>query len=53
MRRALVIVLPLLVALPGCGRSGLYSGALYPTTGQVLLADGQPLTGGRCASFPS
>ncbi len=52
MRRTLVIVLPLLVALAGCGGSGLYSGALYPTTGQVLLADGRPLTGGSVRFIP-
>ena len=52
MRRALVVVLPLLVAFAGCGGSGLYSGTLYPTTGQVLLADGQPLTGGSVRFIP-
>jgi hypothetical protein len=49
--RALV-VLPLLVALTGCGGPGLYSGALYPTTGQVLLADGHRLTGGSVRFIP-
>ncbi len=52
MSRALVIVLSSLVALTGCGGSGLYSGPLYPTTGQVLLADGHPLTGGSVRFIP-
>ncbi len=52
MRRAVVIVFPLLIALTGCGGSGLYSGGLYPTTGQVLLADGQPLKGGSVRFIP-
>jgi hypothetical protein len=52
VRRAVVVILPLLAASAGCGGSGLYSGPLYPTTGQVLLADGQPLTGGSVRFIP-
>ena len=46
------VVLPLFLTLAGCGGSGLYSGKLYPATGQVLLADGQPLTGGSVRFIP-
>ena len=46
------VVLPLLLAIAGCGGSGLYSGKLYPATGQVLLADGQPLKGGSVRFIP-
>jgi hypothetical protein len=52
VRWYLVIVSLLLVAVVGCGGPGLYSGALYPTTGQVLLADGHPLTGGSVRFIP-
>lgn len=50
--RRLAVVVPLLLAIAGCGRSGTYSGNLYPTTGQVLLADGRPLTGGSVRFIP-
>jgi hypothetical protein len=36
----------------GCGREGPYSGSLYPVKGQVLLADGKPLTGGTVQFIP-
>jgi hypothetical protein len=44
--------LPFLFALAGCGGSGAYSSVLYPVTGQVLLADGHPLTGGSVRFIP-
>jgi hypothetical protein len=47
------VVLPLLLVVAGCGRSGPYSGTLYPTTGRVLLADGKPLTGGSVRFIPT
>lgn len=47
------ILLPFLLAASGCGGSGPYSGTLYPTTGQVLLADGQPLAGGSVRFIPT
>jgi hypothetical protein len=36
----------------GRGRPGPYSGSLYPVKGQVLLADGKPLTGGTVHFIP-
>jgi hypothetical protein len=39
-------------ALTGCGGEGPYTGSLYPVKGQVLLADGQPLTGGTIQFIP-
>jgi hypothetical protein len=51
MRRSVAIV-PLLLVFAGCGGSGPYSGTLYPTTGQVLLADGSPLTSGSVRFIP-
>ena len=42
-----------LVGLAGCGSPGPYSGTLYPVKGQVLLADGQPLTGGSVQFIPA
>jgi hypothetical protein len=42
----------LFLALAGCGGSGLYSGKLYPVTGRVLLANGQPLNGGSVRFIP-
>ncbi len=48
VRFALLAVL----AFSGCGGSGPYSGTLYPTTGQVLLADGKPLNGGSVQFIP-
>ena len=51
MRRVSIALL--LPACPtGCGGPGPYSGALYPVTGQVLLADGTPLTGGSVQFIP-
>ncbi|MBX6311954.1 MAG: hypothetical protein IRY99_03390 [Isosphaeraceae bacterium] len=41
-----------LLAWSGCGGAGPYSGALYPVKGQVLLADGKPLTGGSVQFIP-
>jgi hypothetical protein len=46
------VALTLFLALAGCGGSGLYSGELYPVTGQVLLADGRPLPGGSVRFIP-
>jgi hypothetical protein len=37
----------------GCGGPGPYTGALYPVKGQVLLADGEPLSGGSVQFIPS
>ncbi|MDR3664266.1 MAG: hypothetical protein P4L86_28445, partial [Mycobacterium sp.] len=45
-------VLLLLLALGGCGGPGPSLGTLYPVTGQVLLADGKPLTGGSVQFIP-
>jgi hypothetical protein len=39
--------------MSGCGGPGPYNGALYPVTGQVLLADGRPLSGGSVQFLPS
>jgi hypothetical protein len=36
-----------------CGGPGPYTGALYPVTGRVLLADGTPLTGGSVQFIPT
>ena len=41
-----------LLSLAGCGRDGPYSGSLYPVKGQVLLADGKPLTSGTVQFIP-
>lgn len=41
------------LGLSGCGGPGPYSGALYPVKGRVLLADGNPLTGGTVQFIPS
>jgi hypothetical protein len=41
-----------LLGTTGCGGSGPYSGTLYPVKGQVLLADGKPLTGGSVQFIP-
>jgi hypothetical protein len=41
-----------LLGLAGCGGPGPYSGTLYPVKGQVLLADGKPLTGGMVHFIP-
>jgi hypothetical protein len=41
-----------LLGLAGCGGPGPYSGTLYPVKGQVLLADGKPLTGGSVQFIP-
>jgi hypothetical protein len=41
------------IVLSGCGREGPYAGALYPVKGQVLLADGQPLSGGSVQFIPA
>jgi hypothetical protein len=46
------IVLLLMACPAGCGGPGPYSGALYPVKGQVLLADGTPLTGGSVQFIP-
>ena len=45
-------LLMFLLGLVGCGGPGPYSGALYPVKGQVLLADGTPLTGGVVQFIP-
>ena len=45
--------LVLLCGVAGCGGPGPYSGALYPVNGQVLLADGKPLTGGSLRFIPT
>ena len=37
----------------GCGSDRPYSGRLYPVTGRILLADGQPLKGGTVQFIPS
>jgi hypothetical protein len=51
-RAALIILLGGLVfELAGCG-GGQYSGPVYPVTGQVLLADGKPLTAGAVQFIP-
>jgi hypothetical protein len=42
----------LLVASAGCGSPGPYSGSLFPVKGQVLLADGNPLTAGTVHFIP-
>ncbi len=42
-----------LVGLAGCGGSGPYTGSLYPAKGQVLLADGTPLTSGAVQFIPT
>jgi hypothetical protein len=39
-------------SLLGCRGPGPYSGSLYPVKGQVLLADGKPLTGGTVQFIP-
>jgi hypothetical protein len=41
-----------LLSLTSCGGPGPYSGTLYPVKGQVLLADGKPLTGGFVQFIP-
>jgi hypothetical protein len=47
-----VTLLMFLLGSVGCGGPGPYSGALYPVKGQVLLADGTPLTGGSVQFIP-
>jgi len=42
----------LALGLAGCGSPGPYSGTLYMVKGQVLLADGKPLTGGSIQFIP-
>ena len=44
-------MLTLLVTLAGCGGFAS-SSTLYPTTGQVILADGRPLTEGAVRFIP-
>jgi hypothetical protein len=44
--------LVILLTFAGCGGSGPFSGTLYPVTGQVVLADGKPLTGGSVRFIP-
>ncbi len=51
MRQPAAVLLAFL-AISGCGGPGLYSGKLYPVTGQVLLADGHPLNGGSVRFIP-
>jgi len=46
------LVLAFSVGLGGCGGPGPYTGTLYPVKGQVLLADGKPLTGGFVQFIP-
>jgi hypothetical protein len=41
-----------LLSLTSCDGPGPYSGTLYPVKGQVLLADGKPLTGGSVQFIP-
>ena len=41
-----------LLGFASCGGPGPYSGTLYPVKGQVLLADGKPLTGGSVQFIP-
>src|SRR5271167_1761439 len=45
-------LLMFLLGSVNCGGPGPYSGALYPVKGQVLLADGTPLTGGLVQFIP-
>lgn len=46
------LLLAYLLGLIGCGGPGPYSVALYPVNGQVLLADGKPLSGGSVQFIP-
>jgi len=46
-------VLALALGLAGCGGDAKpYAGEVYPVKGQVLLASGKPLTGGRVHFLP-
>ncbi len=47
------VLVPILCALSasGCG-NGSYSGPVYPVKGQILLANGKPLTGGAVQFIP-
>ena len=46
------LIFLLLISSIGCGGPGPYSGTLYPVKGQVLLADGKPLTAGSVQFIP-
>ena len=52
LRPRVFTLLMFLLGSVGCGGPGPYSGALYPVKGQVLLADGTPLTGGLVQFIP-
>jgi hypothetical protein len=46
------MVAALLAAASGCGQGAGQGGTAYPVKGQVLLANGKPLTGGRVIFLP-
>jgi hypothetical protein len=52
LRPALSFPWLFLLGLTSCGGPGPYSGTLYPVKGQVLVADGKPLTGGSVQFIP-
>lgn len=51
-RRPTSTAVVLALAIAGCGGAGIGSAALQPVKGQVLLADGKPLTGCKVVFFP-
>ena len=50
----LVLAVVMVTALGGCGGANVtpYGGPVYPVKGQVLLADGKPLKGGKVNFVP-
>ena len=42
-----------MLGLAGCGGPGPYTGSLYPVKGQVLFADGKPLSDGTVQFLPT